>query len=230
MARTQRIVLAHYPHHIVQRGHNRQLIFAEPQDYQRYLETLGEFKRHYDVAIYAYCLMSNHVHLLAAPAHPDGLAKLMKRLAGRHTRHHNCLEGRSGTLWEGRYKSSPVDTDAYLLACCRYIELNPVRAQMVDAPEAYTWSSCRHHLGLTRCEWLDANPCYCALGRDEVERQGRYREFLRMAIPAGEWALIREAAQRGQLTGTQRFADEVYAIIGRRIERRGQGRPRIRGK
>jgi putative transposase len=230
MARTQRIVLAHYPHHIVQRGHNRQVVFAEPQDCQRYLETLREFKHAYDVAVYAYCLMTNHVHLLLSPAHPGSLGKLMKRLAGRQTRHHNCLEGRSGTLWEGRYKSSPVDTDAYLLACCRYIELNPLRARMVAAPEAYTWSSCRHHLGIVRCDWLDTNPCYRALGRDEAERQSRYWKFLRTAIPEGEWALIREAVQRGQLTGTQRFADEVEAIVGRRVERRGQGRPRMRGK
>jgi REP element-mobilizing transposase RayT len=106
-----RIVLPHYPHHIVQRGHNRQVIFDGRQDYQRYLDTLREFKEKYGVAVYAFCLMTNHVHLLLSPGEPTGIGKLMKRLAGRQTRHHNRLEGRSGTLWEGRYKSSLVERD-----------------------------------------------------------------------------------------------------------------------
>ena len=229
MPRTEGIVLLGYPHHIVQRGHNRQTIFAEPRDYRRYLETLREFKDEYDVKVYAYCLMTNHVHLLLAPESPSGIGRLMKRLAGRQTRHHNSLEGRSGTLWEGRYKSSPVDTEAYLLACDRYIELNPVRARICAAPDAYPWSSYRARLeGGT--DWLDLDPAYLALGHDDSERQSRYRTFLRAAIPDGEWSLIHEAVQRGQLTGDGRFADEVEAIIGRRIERRGQGRPKKANK
>jgi putative transposase len=220
-----RVVLPHYPHHIVQRGHNRQVIFAEPRDYERYLDTLREFKKQYGVAVYAFCLMTNHVHLLLAPREPAGLGKLMKRLAGRQTRHHNRLEGRSGTLWEGRYKSSLVQRDDYLLACCRYIELNPVRACMVAEPQDYAWSSCRYRLGLDTADWLDHDPCYLALGDGENERRQRYREFLQAAIPREEWELIREAVQRGQLTGTARFTQEVADILGRRVERRGPGRP-----
>jgi putative transposase len=220
-----RVVLPHYPHHIVQRGHNRQVIFAAPEDYERYLETLREFKAEYGVAVYAFCLMTNHVHLLLAPREPAGIGKLMKRLAGRQTRHHNRLEGRSGTLWEGRYKSSLVQREDYLLACCRYIELNPVRARMVATPQEYVWSSCRQRLGLDTVQWLDHDPGYLALGTSDTERRRRYREFLRAAIPTGEWQLMREAVQRGQLTGTARFADDVAAILGRRVERRGQGRP-----
>ena len=125
-----------------------------------------------------------------------GLGQLMKRLAGRQTRYHNVLEGRSGTLWESRYKSSPVDTDEYLLACSRYIELNPVRAHRVSAPEQYRWSSCRYRLGQAPCEWLDHDPCYLALGVNEAQRQERYRRFLHAAIPEGEWNLIRESVQR----------------------------------
>jgi putative transposase len=225
MPRMARVVLPHYPHHIVQRGHNRQVIFAERQDYQRYLDTLREFKKEYGVAVYAFCLMTNHVHLLLAPREPTGLAKLMKRLAGRQTRHHNRLERRSGTLWEGRYKSSLVQRDDYLLACCRYIELNPVRARMVAEPEAYAWSSCRYRLGRDTSDWLDLDPCYLALGASESERRRCYREFLQAAIPSGEWELIRKAVQRGQLTGTDRFTQQLAGILGRRVERRGQGRP-----
>jgi putative transposase len=225
MPRMARVVLPQYPHHVVQRGHNRQVIFAERQDYQRYLDTLREFKEKYAVAVYAFCLMTNHIHLLLSPRESTGIGKLMKRLAGRQTRHRNRLEGRSGTLWEGRYKSSLVARDDYLLACCRYIELNPVRARIVAEPQDYVWSSCRYRLGTDAADWLDRDPGYLSLGGDEAERRRHYREFLLAAIPDGEWKLIREAVQRGQLTGTDRFTQEVAGILGRRIERRGRGRP-----
>lgn len=230
MPRIGRTVLPDYPHHIVQRGHNRQVVFAEQRDFERYLETLATFKGVFGVKVYAYCLMTNHVHLLLVPETIAGLAQLMKRLAGRQTRHHNRLEGRRGTLWESRYKSSPVDSDDYLLACTRYIELNPLRARMVAAPEDYRWSSCRYHLGLARCDWLDSDPAYLALGETRAMREERYRAFLHAAIPDGEWTLIREAVQRGQLTGRERFVDQVEAILGRRIEKRAPGRPAKTGR
>jgi putative transposase len=223
--RIGRTILPYYPHHIVQRGHNRQVVFAESRDFERYLNTLIEFKAVYGVKVYAYCLMTNHVHLLLAPETIAGLAQLMKRLAGRQTRYHNRLEGRSGTLWESRYKSSPVDSDEYLLACSRYIELNPVRARMVSAPEEYPWSSCRYRLGDVHGQWLDDDPCYLALADNTPRRQERYRQFLHAAIPEGEWGLIREAVQRGHLTGSGRFVDKVEAILGKRIEKRSPGCP-----
>lgn len=123
-----------------------QVAFAERADYEFYLATLPEFTDVYGVKVYAYCLMTNHVHLLVVPEDIVGLGGSMKRLAERQTRYHNRLEGRTGTLWESRYKSSPVDSDNYLPTCTRYIELNPVRARMVSAPEAYAWSSCRSRL------------------------------------------------------------------------------------
>ena len=172
--------------------------------------------------------MTNHVHLIVQPGEAiAGMGQLMKRLAGRQTRFVNRQESRTGTLWEGRYRSSPIETDAYLLACCRYVELNPVRARMTDDPAAYPWSSYQRHAGLTKqFGWLDVDPCFEGLGSSEDERARRYREFVQSAIPAGEWELIREALQRGQLTGSTRFSDEVESIIGRRIENRKQGRPR----
>ena len=117
----------------------------------------------------------------------------------------------------------------YLLACCRYIELNPVRARMVAEPQDYAWSSCRYRLGYETADWVDQDPCYFALAATEAQRRSRYREFLQTAIPSGEWELIRQAVQRGQLTGTERFTDEIAAILGRRVERRGRGRPRSSG-
>jgi putative transposase len=150
MPRMGRVVLPNYPHHVVQRGHNRQVVFAEPSDYQRYLDDMRELKTLFDVKVYAFCLMTNHVHLLLAPGDSvAGLGQLMKGLAGRTTRYRNKLEGRSGTLWESRYKSSVVQTDTYLLACSRYIELNPVRAQMVQHAQDYPWSSLHLRLNET---------------------------------------------------------------------------------
>ncbi|SDU95981.1 transposase [Pseudomonas corrugata] len=228
MPRMGRIVLPNYPHHVVQRGHNRQVVFAVAEDYQRYLADLRELKDAFGVKVYAYCLMTNHVHLLLAPGESiTGLGLLMKALAARATRYRNRLEGRSGTLWESRYKSSVVQSDAYLLACCRYIELNPVRARMVADVADYPWSSYRSRTGdePDSC-WLDADPCFAALGDTAMERRHRYEAFVRQAIPADQIQLIRDALQRGQLTGTSRFVDEVERIVGVRVEQRGQGRPR----
>ena len=228
MPRLGRVVLPNYPHHVVERGHNKQVVFAEAADYRYYLSTLEAFKDTYGVKVYGFCLMTNHVHLILEPGDMiAGLGQLMKRLSGRQTRFVNRQESRTGTLWEGRYKSSPIQTDAYLLACCRYVELNPVRARMTQSPDAYPWSSYRRHAGMeSEFGWLDTDPCYQALGSSESERAARYRDFVRSVVPAGEWELIRDALQRGQLTGAERFTSEVEAIIGRRIEHRKRGRPR----
>ncbi|WP_033046203.1 transposase [Pseudomonas fluorescens] len=228
MPRMGRIVLPNYPHHVVQRGHNRQVVFAVAEDYQRYLSDLRELKDAFGVKVYAYCLMTNHVHLLLAPGESTAeLGRLMKALAARATRYRNRLEGRSGTLWESRYKSSVVQSDSYLLACSRYIELNPVRARMVADVADYAWSSYRSRVDdEAGGDWLDADPCFLALGDTSMERRLRYEKFVRQAIPTDQLRLIRDALQRGQLTGTSRFVDEVERIVGVRIEQRGQGRPR----
>ncbi len=153
------------------RGHNRQVVFAADEDFQFYLENLTELKGELDVRLYAYCLMTNHVHLLLMPAQAASLASLLKALAGRQTRYVNRVEGRSGTLWEGRYKSSPVDTERYLLECSRYIELNPLRAGIVGRSEQYCWSSFGGKAGLREDRRLDLDPCYLAMG--EAEHNGK---------------------------------------------------------
>jgi putative transposase len=224
MPRIGRVVVPNYAHHIVQRGHNRQVVFAAEDDFRYYLDTLKTWKVEYGVKVYGYCLMTNHVHLvLEPPEEVAELGRLMKRLAGRQTRYVNRLEGRRGTLWESRYKSSPIQTDEYLLACCRYVDLNPVRARMVIAPQEYQWSSYRVKVGLEQCSWIDEDPCYLSLGETPRQRCERYGEFVGDAIPEGEWVLIREAVQRGQLTGANQFIDQVEQITGRRIEHRKPG-------
>jgi putative transposase len=223
------VLLPNYPHHIVQRGHNRQVVFAEDSDFERYLSDLRELKDAFGIKVYAYCLMTNHVHLLLAPDDSlAGLSQLMKTLAARTTRYRNRLEGRTGTLWESRYKSSVVHSDTYLLACSRYIELNPVRAGMVAEPGEYPWSSYAQRVGTVLGPvWLDSDPCFEALGSTEKARRRQYADFMKQVMPTEELTLIREAIQRGQLTGDKRFVDEIERITGRRIERRKQGRPKL---
>ncbi len=191
MPRMGRAVVPNCPHHVVQRGHNRQVVFVTDADCRRCLENLRELKDAFGIRIHAFCLMTNHVHLLLTPGDEvAALGQLMKALAARTTRYRNRLEGRSGTLWESRYRSSPVQTDRYLLACCRYIELNPVRAGMVDGPGAYRWSSYRARIGMTTPvggDWLDADPVYRGLASDETGRRMRYRRFVHEAIPEGVW-------------------------------------------
>ena len=205
------------------------MVFAEPADFEYYLETLAEFKAEYAVQVHGFCLITNHVNFVLQPRERvAGLGQLMKRLAGRQTRYMNRQEQRSGTLWESRYKSSPIQTEAYLLGCLRYVELNPVRARMVRRPEDYRWSSYGQRVGQSeQFPWLDTEPCFEGLGDATQVRASRYAEFVRSAIPPGEWEMIRSALVRGQLTGSEQIVDEVEAIIGRRIEHRQQGRPRM---
>ena len=226
MPRKARIVLANCPHHIIQRGHNRAGVFAEDGDYHYYLENLSEWKTRLGCYVYSFCLMTNHIHLIVDPGdNPDNLGLLMKRVAGRQTRLVNRLARRTGSLWEGRYKSSPIETDRYLLACSRYVELNPVRARMVASPNQYCWSSYCAKVGERMLSWLDRDPCYLALGNTDPERQTRYRSWVASDIPETEAPLIRQAVQRGQLTGSSRFISAIEARIGRRVESRGRGRP-----
>lgn len=227
MPRTARIIIPNHPHHVIQRGHNRQTVFASDDDYRYYLANLQEWKKRLGCKVYAYCLMTNHVHLVLDPGdRPENIALLMKRVAGRQTRYVNKLEQRSGTLWEGRYKSSPISTDNYLLACCRYVEMNPVRAGMVDVPEAYQWSSCAFKVGLREEEWLDLDPCYAELGNTVEMQQDSYCAWLAESVCDEEMLLIRTATQQGKLIGAEAFVTEVSERLGRRCDLRSPGRPR----
>jgi putative transposase len=202
-------------------------VFAGDEDYQYYLENIAECKQTYAIKVFAYCLMTNHVHLLLQPDEDEAsISKFMKVVAARQTRYRNRLEGRTGTLWESRYKSSLVDRQSYLLACERYIELNPVRAKMVADPAHYRWSSYRRKMGLAQDHVVDLDSAYLELAGTDIERRACYRQFIEAGVSASEYQLIRESLQRGQLTGQQQFLDEIEAIIGRRVEQRGPGRPR----
>lgn len=202
-------------------------MFVDEADYRLYLDSLEEWKTTLGCKLYAFCLMTNHVHLVIDPGDdPISLGLLMKRLAGRYTRYVNRIEGRSGTVWNGRFKSSPVETDRYLMACCRYVELNPVRAGMVASPEQYRWSSFNDKIGPSVSRLLDEDAGYIQLGATRAERAARYREWIRASVPEGEWERIQLAVRRGQLTGGVLFQEVVERCTCRRIEFRGRGRPR----
>ena len=230
MPRRARVILKETAHHIVQRGHNRQAVFVEEADFQYYLATLRAWKRALGVKVYAYCLMTNHVHLVLDPgADTMAIGKLMKRLACRQTRYVNCLERRTGSLWEGRYKSSPIEAETYLLACCRYVDMNPVRAGMLERAEDYRWSSYRQKVGMEEL-WIDEDDSYRGLATNISDRRQRYRKFVMQTDTVEMDGMIRAAHRNGWLTGTGRFADEIEVKIGIRIENRKQGRPRKYGK
>lgn len=227
MPRSARIIIPNTPHHIVQRGHNRQTVFVGDDDYNYYRDNLVTFKQEFGCKIYAYCLMTNHVHLIVDPGPtPASLSKLIKRVAGRQTRYVNKLEKRTGSIWEGRYKSSIISTNEYLPACCRYIELNPLRAGMVTDPVSYKWSSYRCKVLGTPDPVVDFHPSYLALGTTENARRKAYAEYTLETIPDYEIELIREKLQRGQVTGGDRFREELSKKLGIRLSNRGPGRPK----
>lgn len=227
MPRHPRLFVAGVPVHIVQRGHDRQPVFVENADFCFYLTNLVEVKNELSIRLLAYCLMTNHVHLVVVPGEiARDVSNLMRIVAARQTRRVNKLENRSGTLWEGRYKASLIDTERYLLACYRYVDLNPVRAAMVTAPGDYPWSSYRAHAALESDAAVDAHTVYLALGQSEAERGCAYRRFVAQAVDDAELSLIREATQRNQLTGGSRFQRAIEERTGRRVSALGQGRPR----
>ena len=236
MPRKARILVPNCPHHLVQRGHNRKALFVSDEDKQYYLSNLKEWKENLDIKLLAWCLMTNHIHLIVEPPeNASTLSELMKRINGRQTAYVNRLEGRSGSLWEGRFKASPIQSEHYLLRCYRYVELNPVQAGMVSLPEEYAWSSYQARLnGLNTSmlddqpqKMLDDHPVYLMLGLDNEARLKQYKEFVRQGITANEAQFIRDSIKRNQLTGSDRFVDEIEQRVGIRVERRSPGRPRL---
>jgi putative transposase len=225
MPRRPRIKLAGLPQHIVQRGINREPCFFAEEDYHSYLHWLEKAAADWHCALHAYVLMTNHVHLLVTPEGETGTAKLMQAIGRRYVQYINRSYKRTGSLWEGRYKSSLVQEDDYLLTCVRYIELNPVRANMVQDPGQYRWSSNRHN-GLGQADRrITPHPIYLALGQDGSSRQAAYRGLFRSQLDEEALADIRRALAQGQPLGRDRFSDKVCAAAGIRRIQRKPGRP-----
>jgi len=225
MPRRARLRIAGAPLHIIQRGNNRSVCFFADHDYGCYLHHLGELSARYACSVHAYVLMTNHVHLLLTPHRPDGASLLMKHLGQRYVQYVNRIYKRSGTLWEGRFRSSIVQVETYLLRCQHYIELNPVRAGMVDSPGAYRWSSFAAN-ALGRVDRLiTPHLVYLALGTHEAGRRAAYLELFRSELEANELEAIRSSANAGYALGSERFKKEIEQVLGRRAGPGKSGRP-----
>jgi putative transposase len=225
MSRKPRFVLPGVPQHLVQRGHNREPCFFAPADYQRYLHDFHKAALKNRVQIHAYVLMTNHVHLLVTPETRDAISRTIQYVGRHYVTYVNSQYGRSGTLWEGRHKGSIISSEAYLLACSRYIELNPVRAGMVTAPEDYRWSSYRANAGGESCPLLRYHAIYMALGDSPESRQRAYRELCRAAPGPGQLDAIRSAVQTGTPLGNDRFREQIEAALKRKVGQARRGRP-----
>jgi len=226
MPRQPRLIVACYPHHLIIRGNNRSAISYSEKDRHFFIDCLLDAKEDTGCLIYSYCLMTNHVHLLAEPETKDGAKRMIQSLGRRYVRYINSTYKRTGTLWEGRYKSSVVSKDSYLLACCRYIELNPVRAKIVRDPCQYPWSSYSFRAEGKPNKLLTEDPVYRTFGDRPSERQRAYQRWMKESIPDGEWSTIRRMTQRGGLVGDQDFLNRISKILSRDIIFRSRGRPR----
>ncbi len=226
MPRRPRADLSGFPLHLIQRGNNRSACFVSDDDRAAYLHWLGHYAAGLGIAVHAWVLMTNHVHLLLSPPTAGHASRLMQALGRRYVRHFNHAYRRSGTLWEGRYRACAVHADDYLLACMRYIELNPVRAGLVQDPATYRWSSYRCN-GLGQADRLvTSHALYLALGDDPVSCQGAYRELFRAHLDEPALLEIRSATTSGHLLAAERFRKEVEVARGVRLGPALRGRPR----
>lgn len=225
MPRRPRIDLPGVPQHVVQRGNDRQPCFFREDDYARYLHDLRELSLARECRVHAYVLMTNHVHLLLTPAAAGDIGRLMQALGRRYVRYVNDRYRRSGTLWEGRFKSSLVTGDDYLLRCQRYIELNPVRARMVADPGEYRWSSHRSTGLHGRDALVIPHAGWHTLGETDALRRDRCRQLVLEAVTAEETEAVRHHLQRQQLYGSHRFRRAIQAQLGRPLGRPGKPGP-----
>ena len=226
MPRRARFGLAGLPQHIIQRGNNRQVCFFAEEDCRFYTDCLRQAMCKYGCLVHAYVLMTNHVHLLASAEEMDGLSRMMQHLGRRFVRYINSTYRRSGTLWEGRFRASLVDSEQYYMRCCHYIENNPVRAGIVRHPGEHRWSSYRFHAFGNEDRLVTAHEMYQRLGSTPEERQLRYRESFQSELGELELQEIRGTANRGWPLGRERFKDELAHALQRVTRPPKRGRPK----
>ena len=226
MPRKPRHYLADVPAHVIQRGNNRLPCFFSEDDYQFYLECLGESACRYDCVIHAYVLMTNHIHLLMTPVNENAISRVLQSVGRRYVRHINQMYQRTGTLWEGRHKGNLVQSEEYVLACYRYIELNPVRAGIVAHPSEYPWSSYHHNAEGESNVLLQSHETYTALGNCTERRRKAYQGLFRSTVDSSRIDEIRKAVQYSVPLGNARFREDIERTLGRRVGQAKTGRPR----
>jgi len=225
MARLPRLIVPGQPHHVIQTGNNNQPIFRETEDYQAFLGWLRTAAKNYKVAVHAYVLMPDHLHLLVTPADADGLGQMMQWIGRYYVPYFNQKYGRSGTLWNGRYKTSLIDAEQYFMSCSRYIEFNPVRNGMVARAEDYPWSSYPHHAGLRSDGLIVDHPKFWELGNTPFQREAAYIALAEPALSEDEISLISKALLKGWPLGTEQFKTALQHKVKRQVLPAKRGRP-----
>lgn len=225
MARLARLTVPGYPHHVIQRGNNRQAIFVSPDDHRFMLGLLAENALRFGVQLHAYVLMGNHFHLLATPGSDTGLSQMMQAVGRRYVRYFNDRQGRTGTLWEGRYRSTLVQTERYLLACMAYIDLNPVRAGMVAEARDHPWSSHHHYIGTQADKLVTPHPLYWSLGNTPFAREVAYADLVRAGVAADTQAELTASALSGWPLGEASYVADLQKHTQRRVHKGSAGRP-----
>jgi putative transposase len=227
VARLARLTLPAYPHHIIQRGNNRQPIFTCEADYIFLLDLLFEYTCQFEVALHAYVLMGNHFHLLATPKTSQGLPQMMQAVGRRYVRYFNHLYQRSGTLWEGRYKSTLIDSEQYLLVCMAYCDLNPVRASLVANAADYRWSSYLHYSGAKVDRLITPHALFWELGNTPFAREAAYAQVVQAGISTEQQKQLTESALHGWALGADDFLESLQKKTARRVAKASAGRPRL---
>jgi len=225
MPRKPRFVIPGVPIHIVQRGHSREPVFFEDSDYSAYLGWLAEGALRYRCDIHAYVLMTNHVHILATPTDEIGITRMMQYIGRRYVPYINHTYGTSGSIWEGRYKASLVQEESYLLSCMRYIELNPIRANMVRSPGQYRWSSYRRNAQDKPDDIVTEHPLYLSLGKNSESRISAYKALFKARVEKDSLDQIRAAWQTGTPLGNDYFREKIEIKLGCKVGQARRGRP-----
>jgi putative transposase len=208
------------------RGNNRQAVFAEEEDYLAYRNWMKEGANIFNCQIYAYVLMTNHIHILLSAEEPSNISKFSQGMGRKYVPYFNHKYGKSGTLWEGRFKASSIDSEHYLLACYRYIEMNPVRAGIVSHCKDYLWSSHLANAYGKRDELLTPHSLYFQLGDTKKIRQMNYRNLFHEEISANFFSEIRHSTQTGTPLGKKKFRDQIEKMLKMKVGYSRQGRPR----
>ncbi|MBX2847161.1 MAG: transposase [Acidiferrobacterales bacterium] len=230
MPRQPRLVIVGQPQHVIIRGNNRQAIFKQDQDYYYYLKKLADACLKHNCEVHAYVLMTNHVHLLITPNTEHSIAKLVQNLGRYYVHYFNKKYQRTGTLWEGRYKASLIDSENYAISCYRYIELNPVRAQIVKQPHEYPWSSYqRNALGKTN-ELVTPHALYSQLGNNQTQRSRAYRDLFKGCVPAQTVNELRNAINKSWILGSESFKQEIEQKLQRALTYHSHGGDRRSAK
>lgn len=225
MARLPRLIIPSQPHHVIQRGNNDQVIFHDAEDYQAFLGWLRSAAKTYKVALHAYVLMPDHLHLLVTPSDEDGLGQMMQWIGRYYVPYFNQKYGRSGTLWHGRYKTSLIDAEQYFMPCARFIEFNPVRAGLVASAAEYPWSSYQHHVGIRVDGLITDHANYWALGNTPFQREAAYLALTEYPLTAAEVEEIGKAVLKGWPLGSEKFKTELQLRVKRQVLPAKRGRP-----